>query len=70
MRDKNRIKPFMDKLTQFWEAHQDLRFGQVIYILAEELKVQDIFFPEEDKWMEALNKLNTPYWNGFKEEKK
>lgn len=65
MRDKKRIRPFMEKLTEFWEANQDLRFGQIIYMLAEKLKVNDIFFPEEDRWMKALDDLKTPYWNGY-----
>jgi hypothetical protein len=67
MRDKARIKPFMEKLTQFWEAHRDLRFGQIIYMLADKMEVQDIFSPEEDKWMKALDELD---WNGFKEPNK
>lgn len=58
IRDKKRIKPFMKELTKFWEANQDLRFGQVVYILADKLEASDIFFPEEDKWMKALNELN------------
>ena len=58
MRDKARIRPFLEKLAQYWEANQDLRFGQIIYILAEELKVGDIFFPEEDKWIKVLDRLN------------
>jgi hypothetical protein len=60
MRNKKRIKPFLDEVRVFWEANQDLRFGQVIYILAEELK-QDIFFPEEEEWLKALRNLKTQW---------
>ena len=61
MRNKNRIKPFLEELGIFWEKNQDLRFGQVIYLLAEELKT-DIFFPEEDKWLDAIKSIETPYY--------
>lgn len=57
MRDKARIRPIMEKLTQYWETHYDLRLGQVVYILAEKLDVPDIFFPEDDKWEKALDEL-------------
>ena len=33
----------------------DIRFGQLIYILAEKLDTHDIFFPEDDKWLDAVN---------------
>ncbi len=66
MRDKKRIKPIMEKLTKFWEVNPDLRFGQVIYILAEKLNVIDIFFPEDDKWSKALDELKTQYSNNSK----
>lgn len=61
MRDKKRIKPFLKKLQTFWEQNSDLRFGQIIYMLAEKLEVRDIFFPEEDAWSKALDKISTPY---------
>jgi len=61
MRDKKRIEPFLKKLQLFWEKNPDLRFGQIVYILAEKLNVWDIFFPEDDKWSEAIDKLETPY---------
>lgn len=57
MRDIKRIEPIMKKLQIYWEANPDLRFGQVIYILADELNSGDIFFPEEDKWEKALDSL-------------
>ncbi len=62
MRDKNRIKPFLEELGDFWEANPDLRFGQVIYMLAGELKT-DIFFPEEEKWLKAIKSIKTPYYD-------
>lgn len=65
MRDKNRIKPFLEELGIFWEKNQDLRFGQVIYILAEELKT-DIFFPEEDKWLKAIKSAGIDDYSNHK----
>ena len=54
MRDINRIKPFLDELCAFWELNPDLRFGQMIYVLAQYLNCGDIFFPEDEKWLEAI----------------
>lgn len=56
MRDKNRIKPFLQKLEKLWLKYPDYRFGQIIYMLAGEIG-RDIFFPEEKEWEEAINKL-------------
>ena len=55
MRDIKRIKPFMEKLTQLWESYPDMKFEQIIYILAEKIDCRDIFFPEEDKWIKAID---------------
>jgi uncharacterized protein YihD (DUF1040 family) len=57
MRNKARIKPLLNKLQIFWEQHSDLRLGQIIYMLADTLDCNDIFFPEDDKWSDALDKL-------------
>lgn len=57
MRDINRIEPIIKKIEIYWKQNPDLRFGQVIYILADELNTEDIFFPEEDKWEKALDDL-------------
>ena len=67
MRDKARIEPFLKNLQKFWEANQDLRFGQIIYILAEQLNNIDLFFPEESEWNEAINKSNTRYIKGIED---
>lgn len=59
MRDKNRIKPLLNRIEEYWNMHSDLRFGQLIYILCENLdcrKGTDIFFPEDDKWLESVEK--------------
>lgn len=56
MRDPSRIEPFLQKLGELWHYIPDYRFGQLIYRLADELG-QDIHFPEEDMWLEKIDKL-------------
>lgn len=56
MRDINRIEPFLKELEVLWKQKPDLRFGQLIYILADEIK-RDIFFPEEDEWLKHIRNL-------------
>ncbi|HZK00816.1 MAG TPA: hypothetical protein VFC79_12445 [Tissierellaceae bacterium] len=56
MRNPDRIEPFLQKLGELWKYLPDYRFGQLIYRLANELG-QDIHFPEEDVWLEKINKL-------------
>ena len=57
MRDIKRIKPFLKKFQQLWEVYPDRRFGQLVYFLAEKLNYDDIFFPEESHWIEAIDKV-------------
>ena len=65
MRDVNRIKPFLKELGDMWEEMPDLRFGQIIYLLADEIG-RDIFFPEDKEWIEKINKVreNNNYVKG------
>jgi hypothetical protein len=56
MRSINRIDPFLNKLGELWKECPDLRFGQLIYMLAGELQC-DIHFPEEERWLEAIENL-------------
>jgi len=56
VRNPNRIKPFLNKLEELWIIQPDLRFGQIIYILANEIG-RDIFFPEEKEWEEKIDIL-------------
>jgi len=56
MRDKNRIKPFLQKLEDLWLQYPDLRFGQIIYMLSDKIG-RDIFFPEEKEWEVNIDKL-------------
>lgn len=56
MRDMNRIEPFLNELGDLWKEKQDLRFGQLIYLLADKIG-RDIFFPEEAEWLEKIKEL-------------
>lgn len=61
MRDVKRIKPFLNEVAKLWEQHQDLRFGQFIYWLldkAQKSELSDLFFWEEDQWLEILEKIS------------
>ncbi len=57
MRDKNRIKPFLNKLEELWVNKPDLRFGQIVYLLQNEMYTDDIFYPEENEWEKAIDRL-------------
>lgn len=54
MRDKNRIKPFMEKLTELWEELPDYRFFQLINLLTDG---QDLFYQEDDKSLKDIEGL-------------
>lgn len=54
MRDIKRIGPFLEKLGELWKFYPDLRFGQLIYVLTQDMKCGDIFFPEESVWEEVI----------------
>jgi len=56
MRNPDRIEPFLQKLGELWKYLPDYRFGQLICRLADEIG-QDIFFPEEDVWLEKIDGL-------------
>ena len=60
LRDPNRIKPFLENLEKLWLRYPDYRFGQLIYLLAGEIG-QDIFFPEEGAWINAIERLIAEY---------
>lgn len=57
MRGKDRIEPFLDKFPTLWLKYPDLRFGQLVTILANIMDGDDdIFNPEEYQWSESINK--------------
>ena len=55
MRDKNRIKPFLEELGKIWEEEcPDWRFGQLIINVMEHFG--DPFYFEEEDFLEKLKK--------------
>jgi hypothetical protein len=53
MRDKNRIRPFLDKLEELWVENPDWRFAQLVTAIQEKAG-KDIFFYEEEELLETL----------------
>ena len=62
MRDINRIKPIIEELEKSWLKVPDQRFGQFIQNtisgIASDNKIEDIWFPEDKKWLEYFKKYN------------
>jgi uncharacterized protein YihD (DUF1040 family) len=56
MRDPKRIDKIIDSLEELWLKNPDLRFGQLIYNLSKQGNIDDIFNPEDDVWLYAINK--------------
>ena len=56
MRDVNRIKPFLNEVEKLWTLCPDLRFGQLIYMIASKMD-KDSFIPEEDEWIKHIRDI-------------
>lgn len=48
MRDKNRIKPFLERLEKVWNKVPDWRFGQLMCNVLNSMPTA-LFFPEDDE---------------------
>lgn len=57
MRDIKRIDPFLRILSELWKENPDLRFGQLVNWLVNNMGETDIFFPEEVDWVTTINSL-------------
>lgn len=55
MRNKDRIKPFCEKLAEAWERCPDMRFGQFICNVYGAVK-RDPFFIEDEESMRLIEK--------------
>jgi len=55
MRDKARIKPFLEKLNELWLLHPDMRFGQIVYMLENRTNA-DSYNMEENEWLVIIEK--------------
>lgn len=56
MRDINRIDPLLAKLGEFWKQYPDMRFGQLIINLLDNLGMEP-WYLEDDAWMAYLDLL-------------
>jgi hypothetical protein len=56
VRDKKRIKPFMNELAEIWETQcPDWRFGQLLSNVLNSLQ-RDPFFYEEEEMLKEFKK--------------
>jgi len=60
MRDINRIDPIIEELRKYWKANQDLRFGQIWYLVHGKFNEvnKNLFYSEDDAWLEFFKDLN------------
>lgn len=56
MRNKERIKPFLNVLARYWKLYPDFRFWQLILMLNDTFE-SDPFFMEEDKLIDHIEGL-------------
>jgi hypothetical protein len=57
MRPIKRIDPFLDRFGVLWKQNQDLRFSQLLDLIATKMPIRDPFFFEEDVWAKAIEEL-------------
>lgn len=55
MRDRKRIKLFLERLEAVWNKVPDWRFGQLMCNVFNSME-RDPFFPEEDEMIEYFEK--------------
>ncbi len=57
MRDPNRIRPFLEKVAEYWEQYPDLRFGQLVLNTVYDKNV--LYNIEESDFLKKLSSLVT-----------
>ena len=61
MRDPNRIPVFLTRLQLCWEKVPDWRFGQLIENLKRYIGSADLFYVEDDKFVQYLKEFFQAY---------
>jgi len=60
-RPVERIKPFLDRLSELWSLFPDLRFAQIVNLIEikskEMYQVEDIFYLEETQIAQVIKEL-------------
>lgn len=64
MRDPNRIEPLLKAMKELWILVPDWRLGQLVSNLARATNVNDPFFVEDDKMMEAISLMKAALTSG------
>ena len=54
MRNPNRIQPILDRLRKLWEAHPELRLGQLIGNVFDYSSKPDIYYFEDEEFIDKL----------------
>lgn len=64
MRNKDRIRPFCERLAAAWERCPDMRFGQLISNAYASECDRDPFYVDDDKSIELIEAFtdNSPYY--------
>lgn len=58
MRDKNRIKPILEKIEKLWILDPDLRFGQLVMnIIKPEQSNVEVYYMEDDNLFDKIEKF-------------
>lgn len=60
MRDPARIPAILDRLRKVWEAHPDLRLGQLVVNAGAQLPHIDPFYIEDEPLITRLEALAKP----------
>lgn len=66
MRDINRIDDFCEKLKEIWKCNPDLRFYQVVELLARSIRKtgRDPYYVEDNCWEQAIQERFEESTNG------
>lgn len=57
MRDKSRIRPYLNRLGDIWEKHPDLRFGQLIdifHLYMQHQVLKDPYYTEDEELLRYM----------------
>lgn len=60
MRDRKRIETFLNEFKTIWEQYPDLRFGQLVYCILLQNKI-DLFQIEDDKFLNLMKEFKLQY---------
>lgn len=59
MRNPERIKPFLKEIENIWDELPDWRFGQLIENFKRVANIPDLFYIEDDRFIEIFKEAFT-----------